>query len=607
MGTGEAAGARGGTRVGEAAGARGGTKAGPFPVLAEPVAPDGARLVVRVHARPDPTAPVVVVLPAMGTPARHYTPLARALHRRGATVVTVDPRGHGESVPVPARGVRFGYRELVEHDIGAVLDAVARAFPGAPRLILGHSLGGQLGLVHCGLLRPRLDGVVLVASGSAWWRTLGPSGARWLARSLLCVAGAELLGYWPGRRLGFGGRESVGLMRDWARQLRTGRYAADHEEALRASPCPCSPWTSSTTPWHRPGPWTTCARSSPRPVSSAGPTGRRTRAAGTWTTSAGSGTTRAWWSGSRPGRDSRNPPGKPETAGRRGDRGRRPERVGRVGRPGVSARRGRRCSARCCPRGRTAPRRPATPNRRGSSPRRPPRGARDAGPAARVHDGPALRPPGPGRPGVPRAPLLRGGAGARVAGGHGRRPHPLRGVPGRGGGTGRPLPRARHRRRTARAPAARGARGGGLRPGAGATARTGRPAAGHRLGPAAVQREGVRLQGLERVRRRLARLRGRRGGVGGRPGGSPGPVSGNGYGRSRGHRPLPGPSARPAAGTGVTGDAPGPVPSPVPPPRPLARPRRPAPDLGRRPRPVPRPHRHPYPYPSRTAPKESAR
>ncbi|GGV06903.1 hypothetical protein GCM10010275_53580 [Streptomyces litmocidini] len=217
-------------------------RSSPFPVLAELTAPDGATLVVRVHARPDPTAPVVVVLPAMGTAARHYTPLARALHRRGATVVTTDLRGHGESTPVPARGIRFGYRELVEHDVGAVLDAVERAFPDAPRLLLGHSLGGQLGLVHCGLLRPRLAGVVLVASGSAWWRALGTgadlrAGARWLVRSLLCVAGAELLGYWPGHRFGFGGRESVGVMRDWARQMRTGRYgaggaAADYEAAL---------------------------------------------------------------------------------------------------------------------------------------------------------------------------------------------------------------------------------------------------------------------------------------------------------------------------------------------------------------------------------------
>ncbi|MFE0642588.1 alpha/beta fold hydrolase [Streptomyces sp. NPDC058877] len=219
------------------------TRTPPFPVLAELSAPDGATLVVRALARPERTAPVVVVLPAMGTAARHYTPLVRALHRRGATVVTTDLRGHGESTPVPVRGVRFGYRELVEHDFGAVLDAVERAFPDAPRLLLGHSLGGQLGLVHCGLRQPRLAGIVLVASGSAWWRALGAEsdrrpGLRWLGRSLLCVAGAELLGYWPGNRFGFGGRESVGLMRDWARQMRTGRYrargsVADYEAALR--------------------------------------------------------------------------------------------------------------------------------------------------------------------------------------------------------------------------------------------------------------------------------------------------------------------------------------------------------------------------------------
>ncbi|MCH0539686.1 alpha/beta fold hydrolase [Streptomyces sp. MUM 203J] len=215
----------------------------PFPRLAEVTAPDGARLTVRAEARPEPEAPVVVVLPAMGTAARHYTPLVRALHGQGLSVVTTDLRGHGESVPVPARGVRFGYREIVEHDIGAVLDAVERAFPDAPRLLLGHSLGGQLGLVHCAVFRPRVAGVALVAAGSAWYRTLGSHGPRWLARSHLSVAGAGLLGYWPGARLGFGGRESARLMRDWARQMRTGRYAVpgahhDYESALRSLDVP---------------------------------------------------------------------------------------------------------------------------------------------------------------------------------------------------------------------------------------------------------------------------------------------------------------------------------------------------------------------------------
>lgn len=209
-----------------------------FPVLAEITAPDGARCTVRVLARPDPAAPVVVVLPAMGMAARHYAPLARSLHAAGLTVVTCDLRGHGESGPAPNRGVRFGYREIVEQDIGAVLDAVAEAYPRAPRLLLGHSLGGQLGMVHCGVFRPRLAGAVLVASGSAWYRTFGPwRGPRWLVLSQFSVLASAVLGHWPGERFGFGGRESAGLMRDWARQMRTGRYrvggaVADYERAL---------------------------------------------------------------------------------------------------------------------------------------------------------------------------------------------------------------------------------------------------------------------------------------------------------------------------------------------------------------------------------------
>jgi len=111
-------------------------------------------------------------------------------------------------------------------------------------LLLGHSLGGQLGMVHCGLFRPRLAGAVLVASGSAWYRAFGlPTGLRRLLLGHSYAAGAALLGYWPGERLGFGGRESARLMRDWARQLRTGRFSsrgacADYERALRSVELP---------------------------------------------------------------------------------------------------------------------------------------------------------------------------------------------------------------------------------------------------------------------------------------------------------------------------------------------------------------------------------
>ncbi|MEU9294614.1 alpha/beta fold hydrolase [Streptomyces sp. NPDC048266] len=209
------------------------------PVLARVTARDSTTSTLRALTQPDPTAPVVVVLPAMGMSARNYVPLARALHRRGMTVVTTDLRGHGESRPAPARGVDFGYREIVEEDIGAVLRETLAAFPDAPVLLLGHSLGGQLGLIHCGLREPRIAGVVLVASGSAWYRCFGPvAGPRRLLLSQVYALTAALIGYWPGERLGFAGRESARLIRDWSRQVRTGRYTVpggtvDYEQALR--------------------------------------------------------------------------------------------------------------------------------------------------------------------------------------------------------------------------------------------------------------------------------------------------------------------------------------------------------------------------------------
>lgn len=153
-------------------------------------------------------------------------------------MVTVDLRGQGESRPRAARGVRFGYREMLEDDLPAVLDAVRAELPGAPVALVGHSLGGQFGLLHAATAKVPVDAVALVASGSVWWRAYGVRGLGTLVFSQLAAGLATALGHWPGRRLGFGGQQPAGVMRDWARQARTGRYAptgspVDYEGALR--------------------------------------------------------------------------------------------------------------------------------------------------------------------------------------------------------------------------------------------------------------------------------------------------------------------------------------------------------------------------------------
>ncbi|GGR94978.1 hypothetical protein GCM10010252_37110 [Streptomyces aureoverticillatus] len=193
-------------------------------------------------------APVVLVLPAMGTPVRVYRHFARELHAAGLGVVTADLRGQGESTPrVTDPAARdHGFRTLLEQDFVAVLQAVRAEFGSAPPLfLLGHSLGGQLALLYAAAEPgPAVDGVVLVAAGSVWYRAYGARCAPGLlAGTTLMAATATLLGRWPGTRLGFGGNQTKSVMRDWARQGRTGRYrpagsTVDYESALRALAVP---------------------------------------------------------------------------------------------------------------------------------------------------------------------------------------------------------------------------------------------------------------------------------------------------------------------------------------------------------------------------------
>jgi predicted alpha/beta hydrolase len=200
---------------------------------------DGARLGVQIYPEPDGPdgAPVVVIWPAMGVPARYYRPFAAALRAAGLAVVVADLRGTGTSTPAPSRSCRYGYAELTD-DVAAVLAALKPRLDGRTRLLLGHSLGGQVALLHLALHGvDAVDGLALVAVGVPYWRSY-PGARRYgvLAFSQGIAATARLLGVWPG--WGFGGRQARGVMRDWAYTARTGRFpelnGVDVEAALGA-------------------------------------------------------------------------------------------------------------------------------------------------------------------------------------------------------------------------------------------------------------------------------------------------------------------------------------------------------------------------------------
>jgi predicted alpha/beta hydrolase len=176
----------------------------------------------------DPSSALLVFLPAMGVPASFYGPFAERLRSRGLDVLLADLPGQGKH-PLRARqGDDYGYREVVEDLIPELLRRAAMQHPGKPLLLGGHSLGGQLALLASHGVADKLQGLVLVAAGTAHWRAW-PRGKR--LRAALTVhaisAVARVLPWYPGQRLGFGGDQSRRFMRDWSRNACKGIYAPE--------------------------------------------------------------------------------------------------------------------------------------------------------------------------------------------------------------------------------------------------------------------------------------------------------------------------------------------------------------------------------------------
>ncbi|RDJ00640.1 alpha/beta fold hydrolase [Dyella solisilvae] len=169
---------------------------------------------------------VVYWLPALGMPARQYLPLAQALAAQGVAVAIHEWRGIGSSNHRASRRDDWGYRELLQDDLPAGVAAVQARLPQARYWFGGHSLGGQLASLHASLHPRQVAGLLVVASGAPYWRQFRWGGPIWLA-FVLAPWLARLVGYLPGRRLGFGGNEARRLIVDWARTGRTGRYAAE--------------------------------------------------------------------------------------------------------------------------------------------------------------------------------------------------------------------------------------------------------------------------------------------------------------------------------------------------------------------------------------------
>ena len=192
-----------------------------LPVDLPIAAGDGHASVLRVH-RAAEGSPGVFWLPALGVPAAKYDAFAQALVAQGVACSVHEWRGNGGSSQRARRGVDWGYRELLHDDLPA---AIAALDPGSRWFFGGHSLGGQFAAMAAARQPHRSAGLALVATGVP--QATAFRGRRRLGVGLFAAvlpALTRIVGYYPGQRLGFAGREAGQLMRDWAGTVRTGRY-----------------------------------------------------------------------------------------------------------------------------------------------------------------------------------------------------------------------------------------------------------------------------------------------------------------------------------------------------------------------------------------------
>ncbi len=143
--------------------------------LREGVAPgaQGTSLHWRIWEAPEPEM-ALLVIHGLGEHSGRYTWVGETLSSRGVTVFSFDLRGHGLSGG--PRGDVEAFPRFVEDLVAmeGVLEGEIK--PGLPWFLLGHSLGGLIGLRRILTLREPYAGAVLSAP---WMATALPD---WVCR-----------------------------------------------------------------------------------------------------------------------------------------------------------------------------------------------------------------------------------------------------------------------------------------------------------------------------------------------------------------------------------------------------------------------------------------
>lgn len=163
-------------------------------------------------------SPLVLISPAMAVPSGFYRPLLDAFEARGWQAQALVSRGFDRDEPRASRTHDWSYGDGID-DIAEAVSKARAEDPERPVIVLGHSLGGQIGAGH-ELNREPSDGFVGIGTAVPHFRHFGVRALPVLVMGVAVPIATCIKGYVPKPLFGAPGART--LMTEWARFIWTG-------------------------------------------------------------------------------------------------------------------------------------------------------------------------------------------------------------------------------------------------------------------------------------------------------------------------------------------------------------------------------------------------
>jgi len=167
---------------------------------------------------------VLIIASATGVKQEYYKSFAQFIASHEISVVTFDYYGIGRSLNKPIEQLNNNAADWGQNDLESIIKYVFANFPNSKKVILGHSIGGQLiGLAENS---EKLDKLILVAAQSGYWKHWkGIARAKmWFNWHVLFPIIIQLFGYLNSKKLS--GMENLpkNVANQWSNWSKTENY-----------------------------------------------------------------------------------------------------------------------------------------------------------------------------------------------------------------------------------------------------------------------------------------------------------------------------------------------------------------------------------------------